>query len=137
MGPITRADELFWIVAHTADCSATTRMGFMTSDIPETKETPYTTRDDWVLIVAAVWTIIELTVPTPTQDAGDTTGPKAVKPESNEAPQATSVVKGIKPQEDKRLAEGTATKKNKENCQIPTLASIGDCKCHLLHPSLL
>lgn len=126
--PITGTDEIFWIVAPTADCSITTCTGFMTSDIPETKKTPYTIHDEWYLVAAEVWTIVELTVPAQTQDAGDITQSKATKLEETEALQINSAVKGIKAEETKRQTQGVATEKNKENRQVNPVEAQSGCE---------
>lgn len=117
----TWADEVSWIVAPTADCFITTCTGFMTTDIPETKSTPYTIHDDWFVLAAEVWTIVELTVPPPTQDAGDIIKHQAMKPGETEALHVTSAVKDIRSEQAKRLEEGLSTEKDKENCQVGSI----------------
>ncbi|KAK7722197.1 hypothetical protein SLS64_000730 [Diaporthe eres] len=93
----------------------------MTSDIPETKNTPYTTPDEWSLFAATVWTVVELTVPPPTQDASHITNSQAVKPKETETLHITSAVKGIGPEEAKRQTEGMSTAKTKENRQVDSI----------------
>lgn len=122
----TWPDVVTWIVAPT------TPTGFMTSDIPETKKTPYTINDEWFVFVAPVWTIVELTVPPPTQDAGDVTSSKAMKPEETEALHITSAVKSIDSQVAKRQTEGMSTEKNKENRQVDSTEAKSSCEYHFL-----
>ncbi|KKY31230.1 hypothetical protein UCDDA912_g08833 [Diaporthe ampelina] len=100
----------------------------MTTDIPETKSTPYTIHDDWFVLAAEVWTIVELTVPPPTQDAGDIIKHQAMKPGETEALHVTSAVKDIRSEQAKRLEEGLSTEKDKENCQVGSIrAKSGIC----------
>lgn len=47
----TPTDEVTWGVAPTPT-------GFMITDIPETKKTPYTIHDDWFVFAAAVCTLL-------------------------------------------------------------------------------
>lgn len=128
----TRTDEVTWIVAPTP-CT-----GLMTSDIQETKTTPYIIHhDEWFVFAAAVWTIVELTVPPPpTQDAGDTTDSKAMKPKETEDLHITSAVKSIDSEEAKRQTEGLPTEKNKENRQVDSIEakSSGECPFLQLNP---
>lgn len=126
--PITRTDEIAWTVASTAHCSITTCTGFMTSDIPETKKTPYTIHDEWFLVLAEVWTIVELTVPAQTQDAGETTKTKATEPEETEALRTTSAVKGINSEDIKRQTEGVCMEKDKENRLVNSVEAKSACE---------
>lgn len=100
----------------------------MTSDILETKKTPYIIKDDWHVLAAGVWTIVELTVPASTQDAGDTTKPQAMKPEETETLHVTSAVKDIHSEQAKRQEEGMSTEKNKENCQVGSTEAKSGCE---------
>jgi hypothetical protein len=104
----------------------------MPSDIPETKNTPYTIRHDWSVLAADVWMIVELTVPPPTQDAGGTDRPEAVNPQEAETLRVTSAVSGIKSEgvEGHLQAEGTSTEKNKENCQMESIEAKPGCELH-------
>lgn len=112
----TSTDGVYWIIKLPSGRSVTTRTGFMTSYIPETKKTPYTIRKEWFLIAAETWTIVELTVPPPTQDAGDNTKAKAVKPEETEAVHTTATVKEAN------------SEKNKENCQVTSIEATSGCE---------
>lgn len=114
-------DGVYWIIALPAGCAITTSTGFMTSGIPETKENPYTIHNKWFLIAAEVWTIVELTIPPPTQDAGDNTKAKAIKPVETEAAHVTSLVKGAN-------SEGAKSEKNKENCPVTSVEAKSGCE---------
>lgn len=120
----TRPDEITWVVGPT------TCTGLMTSDIPETKNTPYITPDEWSLFAATVWTVVELTVPPPTQDASHITNSEAVKPKETETLHITSAVKGIGPEEAKRQTEGMSTAKTKENRQVDSIEAKSSCEYH-------
>lgn len=100
----------------------------MTLRYPRTEKTSYTVHDDWFVFAAAVWTIVELTVPRPTQDASDITNAVAMKPEETEAPRATSAVKYLGLEEAKRQTEGISTEKSKENCQANSIEVNPGCE---------
>lgn len=117
----TNTDGVYWIIAPTTDCSITTCTEFMISDIPETKKTPYTIRNEWLLVAAEIWTIVELTVPPPTQDASDNTGAKTIEPEEIKATHVTSAVKSDN-------SENAKTEKNKENCPVTSVEAKSGCE---------
>lgn len=117
----TSTDGVYWIIKLPSGRSVTTCTGFMTSYIPETKKTPYTIHKEWFLIAAEIWTVVELTVPPPTQDAGDNTKAKTVKPAETEAVHITSTVKEASSEEAK-------SEKNKENCPVTSVEATSRCE---------